>query len=231
MEIIAEIGQNHNGDIKLALELIHYAKESGADSVKFQLFCARTLFPQDNNPWYDYNCKTELSKEQLYLIAEECKKADIEFLASPFDVERVDWLEEIGVKRYKIASRSIEDEKLIKTICKTGKPIIASLGMWEQTDFPDILSDRVDFLYCISKYPTPLNELHLESVDFTKYSGISDHTLGISATVAALARGARIVEKHFTLDKEMYGPDHSCSITPDELKEIHRFRMEFQQLL
>ena len=116
MEIIAEIGQNHNGEMGLALELINKAKESGADVAKFQLYDARTLFSKENNEWFEYNCKTEISREQLSILADECKKINIEFMASVFDVERVGWTEEIGVRRYKIASRSINDKNLLRKI-------------------------------------------------------------------------------------------------------------------
>lgn len=232
MEIIAEIGQNHNGELSLAFELIHAAKENGADVAKFQLYNARTLFPEDGNEWFEYNCKTEIKRDQLYLLAEECRKVKIEFMASVFDIERVGWLEDIGAKRYKIASRSINDVDLLQAVAETGKPIIASLGMWEEKKFPKIgSSSRTYYLYCIPKYPTPLFECKLSSVDFNKYSGFSDHTVGISAAIVAFSRGAQILEKHFTLDKSTYGPDHMCSMIPDELSALHKFRINIAQCL
>ncbi len=232
MEIIAELGQNHNGDMNLAIRMIHSAKDSGADAVKFQLYDARKLFPKKNNPWFKYNCQTELSKGQVYKLAEECKKSGIEFLASVFDLERIEWLKEIGVKRYKIASRSIYDQELIEQLCRTGKPLLVSLGIWQGKKFPKLkTSAPVDFLYCISKYPALLSEMKLADIDFNVYSGLSDHTLGISAAICALARGARIVEKHFTLDKGMYGPDHSASMIPEELKALHSFRQDLKELI
>jgi sialic acid synthase SpsE len=230
-EIIAEIGQNHNGDMEIARELIMRAKENGADAVKFQVYDAKKLFCKENNDWYDYNCKTELSKEQLFLLAQECLKNDIEFMASVFDVERVAWLEEINVKRYKIASRSIKDAGLIDTLSKTGKPLIVSLGFWNSLEFPAMGTKKIDFLYCISKYPAPLDEVKLGSVDFKRYAGFSDHTVGITAAVAAFARGARIVEKHFTLDKEMFGPDHSGSMDLNDLRSLNQFRREIELCL
>lgn len=232
MEIIAEIGQNFNGDIALAKKMIHLSKECGADVAKFQVYDAKALFPKENNPWYDYNCKTELSKKDLVELAEECEKVGIEFMASVFDLERVEWLEELNAKRYKIASRSIKDDTLIKKIAATKKPLIVSLGMWDGKEFPEIKTEgQLDFLYCISKYPTELTDLNFSKVDFAKYSGFSDHTLGITAPVAAMARGARIIEKHFTLDKTMYGPDHSGSMNPEELKQLVLFKKEIQQCL
>ncbi len=232
MLIIAEIGQNHNGDMALARKLIHEAKNSGADVAKFQLYDAPALFPKEGNDWYDYNCKTELSYEQTCELVEECERAGIEFMASVFDTTRLGWLEELGVKRHKMASRSIHDQALTTALAATGKQLIVSLGMWEQDDFPLIeTSGSVDFLYCVSQYPTPLEALHLNEVDFNRYAGFSDHTIGTTAPIAAIARGAQILEKHFTLDKTMYGPDHAGSMTPDELAQIHKFRQEFMQCL
>lgn len=231
-EIIAEIGQNHNGDMKMACELIHAAKEHGADVAKFQLFDAKTLFPKKNNAWYAYNCQTELSKDNIFRLFEECQKVGIEFLASVFDCERVLWLEDVGVKRYKIASRSIHDDLLVGKLAQLKKPLIVSLGMWDNKEFPKIHTQAsVDFLFCVNQYPAELKDLHLESVDFHQYAGLSDHTAGISASLCALSRGARILEKHFTLNKKAYGPDHAGSMTPDELSRINQFRKELEILL
>ena len=232
MEIIAEIGQNHNGDIKLATELIHAAKENGADVAKFQIYNARELFPKKNNEWYDYNCRTELSREHIVYLADACQKVNIEFMASAFDVKRVSWLEEVNVARYKIASRSIFDNGLIQAMVSTGKPIIASLGNWDKENFPNFgQTVDVGFLYCVSKYPTLLEDLTLSQVDFTKFIGFSDHTIGLTAAFAAFAMGAQIIEKHFTLDKAMYGPDHQGSMTPNELCQLNQFRNELSKCL
>jgi N-acetylneuraminate synthase/N,N'-diacetyllegionaminate synthase len=225
MEIIAEIGQNHNGDIALACRLIAEAKAAGADVAKFQVYDARSLFPKEGNEWFDYNCKTELSRSDVETLARECERGGIEFMASVFDVEKVAWLEAVGVRRYKIASRSVNDRPLIETVANTGKPMLVSLGMWSDADFPQIAaSGGVGYLYCISKYPTELSELHFASVDFARYAGFSDHTVGIEASMIAMSRGAHVIEKHFTIDKSMYGPDHSGSMTPAELKALSRFR-------
>lgn len=232
VEIIAEIGQNHNGDMALARELIHAAHEGGADVAKFQLYDAVALFPREGNEWFEYNCKTELSRNQVSDLATECAKIGIEFMASVFDVDRIVWLEEVGVKRHKIASRSIREEGLINALAATGKPLLVSLGMWGEKEFPKIdASGGVGFLYCVSEYPTELEELHLSDVDFTRYAGFSDHTIGIHAPQTALARGAAIVEKHFTLDKQMYGPDHAGSMTPGELRELDSFRRDLVRSL
>jgi len=232
MKIIAEIGQNHNGDMGLAREMIYSAGENGADAVKFQLYEARKLFPKDNNPWFEYNCRAELSRDDTFRLAEECAAAGVEFLASAFDTERVGWLEEIGVRRYKLASRSIRDKGLIDCLCRTRKPLLVSLGMWHEKDFPAFdTTAKVDFLYCVSKYPAPLTEVNLNSVDFSLYEGLSDHTSGMSTAISALARGAKIIEKHFTLDKNMHGPDHACSMTPAGLKALNNFRQDLKELL
>lgn len=225
MEIIAEIGQNHNGDMQLARRLIAEAKEAGATVAKFQVYNARALFPKEGNEWFDYNCETELSRADVETLATECERQGMEFMASVFDVERVAWLESVGMRRYKIASRSVKDQALIEAVANTGRPLLVSLGMWDGKKFPEIVAPGgVEFLYCVSKYPTELSDLNFSKVDFANYAGFSDHTVGIDAAIIALSRGARIIEKHFTVDKAMYGPDHSGSMTPGELAALSRFR-------
>ena len=230
MEIIAEIGQNHNGDLELACELIKKAKVCGADVAKFQLYDAKNLFPKEGNEWYEYNCKTELSFEDVEMLDRVCKEEGIEFMASVFDVKRIRWLEDLNVKRYKIASRSIHEEHLINAVIETGKPVLISLGMWKQESFPSY-SGNISYLYCISKYPTPLKELDFSKIDFSSYAGFSDHTEGVVAPITALARGAKIIEKHFTIDKTMHGPDHSGSMTPQELTEICNYRDSLKECM
>jgi len=232
MEIIAEIGQNHNGDMVLAKELINAAKENGADVAKFQIFDALETFGKKNNDWYEYNCKTQLSKDDVHYLAEVCEKENIEFMSSVFHSRYIEWLEEINVKRYKIASRSIFDHRLIKNLVALNKPLIVSLGLWNKNTFPEINTlSNVYFLYCVSKYPAQLSELKFNNVDFEKYGGFSDHTLGINAALIAISRGANILEKHFTLDKKLFGPDHEGSMEPDELSQISKFRNDFLKLL
>jgi len=232
MEIIAEIGQNHNGDMQLARRLIAEAKAAGAGVAKFQVYDARALFPKEGNEWFDYNCKTELSRSDVETLARDCEREGIEFMASVFDVERVAWLEGVGMRRYKIASRSVKDRALIEAVANTGKPMLVSLGMWDGADFPKITSPGgVEYLYCVSKYPTEMSDLHFGKVDFNRYAGFSDHTIGIDAPMIALSRGARIIEKHFTLDKTMYGPDHSGSMTPSELAALSQFQASLAKAL
>ena len=231
MLIIAEIGQNHNGDMAMARDLITAAKEAGADIAKFQLFDVESVFPHGDkkNP---ERKKAQLNREQLQELADFCTKTDIEFMASVFDTERVKWCQDIGMKRYKIASRSIYDKQLIDAITGTGKDIIASLGRYHEKGFPVInTSGKVDFLYCVAKYPTYPEDLDFLNIDFNKFSGFSDHTIGIEASLIAMARGARIIEKHFTLDKNLPGPNHTHSIEPYELKQLVEFSRKCSQIL
>ena len=231
MLIIAEIGQNHNGDMEIARKLISAAKEGGADIAKFQLYDVDSIF-LPTFEWYKEAKQAQLTRAQVQELADFCKKVDIEFMASVFDTDRVQWCQDIGMKRYKIASRSIYDRQLIDAITDTGKDMIVSLGMYEGKDFPRIdTGGRVDFLYCIAEYPTAPEDLNFLEVDFSKYSGFSDHTIGIEAALVAMARGARIIEKHFTLDKKMRGPDHLTSMEPDELRQMIDFSKKFERIL
>lgn len=231
MLIIAEIGQNHNGDMAMARELITAAKEAGADIAKFQLFDVESVFPGQHEKNV-LRKKAQLSREQAEELADFCDKTGIEFMTSVFDTERVQWCEDIGMKRYKIASRSIYDKTLIKAIADTGKDIIVSLGKYEGSGFPSIKTrGKVDFLYCVAIYPTQPNDINFLSVDFNKYSGFSDHTIGLEASMIALARGAIIIEKHFTLDKKLPGPDHFHSLEPNELRQLVEFSKKCDRIL
>ena len=231
MLIIAEIGQNHNGDMEIARKLISAAKEGEADIAKFQLYDVDSIL-LPTFEWYKEAKQAQLTREQVVELSAWCGKTGIEFMASVFDTDRVKWCQDIGMKRYKIASRSIYDRQLIDAIADTGKDIIASLGMYRDKDFPRIdTSGKVDFLYCIAEYPTAPEDLNFLEVDFNKYSGFSDHTIGIEAALVAMARGARIIEKHFTLDKQMCGPDHLISMGPDELRQIVDFSKKFERIL
>ena len=229
--IIAEIGQNHNGEMEIAKKLISAAKEGGADIAKFQLYDVDTIF-SPSFEWYKETKETQLTKDQVLELADWCEKVGIEFMSSVFDTERVKWCEEIGTKRYKIASRSIYDKQLIDAIAKTDKEIIASLGMYKGKEFPQIdTQGKVDFLYCVAKYPTLPEDLNFLEVDFNRYSGFSDHTIGIEAALVAMARGAKIIEKHFTLDKNMHGPDHAGSMEPQELRQMVELARKFESIL
>lgn len=231
VEIIAEIGQNHNGDMELAKELIYAAKVNGADVAKFQLYDVDSIFQPDFE-WYVAAKQAELNKEQACELAATCEEAGIEFMASVFDVERVNWCEEIGMRRYKIASRSVRQQALLQAVGNTGKNAIVSLGMWDGVGFPVVHTKaRVDYLYCVAKYPTAPADLDFAAIDFGQYAGFSDHTIGIDASLVAIARGARIIEKHFTLSKDMPGPDHAGSMEPRELAELKKFADSFSGIL
>ena len=231
-EIIAEIGQNHNGSIDEALKLIDSAKECGADVAKFQLYDAKKLFPKVNNPWFEYNCMTELSRADVELLFEHCSDVGIEFMSSVFDLERLQWLEDLGVRRHKIASRSISDASLVKAVLGTNKPTFVSLGHWDHSSLPSFDEfSNYHFMHCVSQYPAPLETLKLGAVDFESVIGFSDHSIGITAACSSFVLGSTVLEKHFTLNQDNYGPDHICSMSPEELTLISRFRDEILSIL
>ena len=211
----------------IAHNLIDICKQYGADVAKFQLYDVDRLFPDkqimaQGQNWYNEVKQTQLSYTMVKSLYNHCERIGIEFMASVFDTERIEWCEDLRVKRYKIASRSIHDKELISALCKTGKPLIVSLGMWE--DYPEsvpvINAKQVDFLHCVSKYPTPLDETHIDEIDFDKITGYSDHTIGISACLVAASLGANIIEKHITFNRRAAGPDHILSADPRMLKHM-----------
>jgi sialic acid synthase SpsE len=219
VEIICEIGQNFAGDLEYATNLICAAKDNGADVVKFQLFDTDKIFSPLDKEYYFYMKHSQLSFEEVTKLTNICSELDIEFMASVFDLERLEWLEKLGVKRYKLASRSIHDLKLIAAIKATGKPIIASLGLWKGKRLPNF---KAKFLYCVSEYPAM--DVNLTHLDFCyRYQGFSDHTIGINKAIEAVDYGAGIIEKHFTFYKDMYGPDNKCSMTPRELRRLREY--------
>lgn len=216
MFIIAEIGGNHCGDIVLAKEMIYAASESGADMAKFQLYSTELIkSPGDRN--FDYLKSVELTKDDMLILNEECNFAGIEFGASVFDLERKAWVDEIDIARYKLASRSINDTQLVNEIAQSGKPVIASI----QEGFADGPKDyNFDYLYCVSRTQIIENGFELPNNIFSTYSGFSDHTVGIDWSLRALDGGAKIIEKHFTLDHNLPGWDQPGSATPEELRVI-----------
>ena len=229
MEIIAEIGQYHNGDIKLAKELIYAAKENGASVAKFQIFNAKKLFTKKNNPWYQDNLQAELSIKDILTLNEICKKVEIEFMASVFDTKLLKVTEKIKMKRYKVASRSVFDKRLVNKILSFKKPTIISLGFWNKKYFPfDKTRYPISYLYCVSKYPTLQKDLILSKKLFKIVDGFSDHTVGLKCSIKAINLGAKIIEKHFTMDKKLRGPDHKLSITPKELKILSEYSNSFK---
>ena len=235
-EIIAEIGINFNGSMTAAYQMIDLAKEAGANVAKFQLYDPEKLLNPNDFSTDDWKAimLSKLTFDQAYSLNKRCESVGIEFMASCFDEERFEWLEKIGVKRHKIASRSIYDSDHVERVRASGKPYIVSLGMMNlEIESPLACMvrlgkgvDDVSFLYCVSKYPTELKDIDfpLFGKAYVFYHGFSDHTIGLTAAKVAMLKGARIIEKHFTLDRNEPGPDQKGSMTPDELFELCRFR-------
>ena len=249
IEIIAEIGINHNGNVDLAKRMISFARNLGADVAKFQLFNAEKLIAT-NLELSEYNKRfvrqTELSKDKLVEVAKACDMYGIEFMASIFDIDLLPWLEELGVRRHKIPSPCVLNADLCRAVLATGKTTLVSDGYIKRRPSyfrhpaePMYLPHpQVKWLYCISDYPTLLEDLRFYRGIFDddvygayNYEGFSDHTIGITAAVCAMANGARIIEKHFTFDKSMDGPDHRCSMNCEELKQLCEMRDEMEIIL
>ena len=237
--IIAEIGANHNRDIKIAKKLIDLAAEAKVDAVKFQTYKAETLyskkapkFSKDKIKPYDLIKSVELPYAWHKELFNYTKKKKLHFLSSPFDFEAVDLLDKLGVPAYKIASFEITDLELLKYTANKKKPIILSTGMADFEEITDALkaiksqgNENVILLHCNSLYPTPAKIVNLNAIEsiqkkFKIPVGFSDHTLGIHIPIAAICKGASIIEKHYTLDRKMKGPDHSFAVEPVELKQM-----------
>ena len=243
--IIAEAGVNHNGDVSLAKKMIDLAREAGADAVKFQTFRAEQLVCKDaqkapyqkqttgaEESQYEMLKKLELSEKSLRDLFAYAQKRGIMFLASPFDNESVDLLNSLGVPAFKIGSGEITDFPLLRYIAKKVKPIILSTGMATLAEVEEALAtlrkegvDNIILLHCVSSYPAKIEYTNLRAMGTLKQTfklpvGLSDHTPGITIPIAAVALGACIIEKHFTLDKKLPGPDHKASLEPDELKQM-----------
>jgi len=240
--IIAEAGSNHNQDFDMAIKLIDVAAEAKADAVKFQIYSADTLYPKRALKFpslrgenvYNLLKSTEFPRERLPELSEYAAKKGIMFLATPFDCAAVGELDEIGVPAFKIASFEITDLDLLKYTASKQKPMIVSAGMANMGDIEDAIgairsvgNDDIVLLHCNSLYPTPPDAVNLRAIATIREAfklpvGFSDHTLGIHISLAAAAMGACVIEKHFTLDRSLPGPDHSFAIEPDELKEMVR---------
>lgn len=244
--IIAEAGVNHNGNIDLAKELITKGAEAGVDAVKFQTFKAETLVTkiakkadyQIENTGNSEDSQYEMIKklELDYEIHEELKafaeSKGVEFLSSAFDLDSIDLLDELGMRFFKVPSGEITNYPYLKKVAQKGKPVVLSTGMSNLGDIEkalEVLEDngakKITVLHCNTEYPTPMEDVNLLAMNtiqnaFNVEIGYSDHTLGIEVPISAVALGARIIEKHFTLDKTMEGPDHRASLEPDELKTM-----------
>ena len=245
--IIAEAGVNHNGSIELAFKLIDAAVEAGVDAVKFQTFKAENLVSkntqkaeyqkQTTNPLesqLDMLKKLELDVDVHKKLIKYCNAKGIMFLSSPFDHESIDLLNELGLKIYKIPSGEITNLPYLRRIGSLAKQVILSTGVSTLKEVGDALAILVDsgtkkenitVLHANTMYPTPMEDVNLNAMltiqkEFGVAVGYSDHTLGIEVDIAAVAMGASCLEKHFTLDKTMDGPDHKASLEPEELKAM-----------
>lgn len=220
-KIIAEIGHNHNGNMDLACEMIQEAAECGADIAKFQLYDVDKIKKPHQSRYYELKY-AQLSYEDLELLSDTCEKFGIEFMSSVFSIELIDWLEDLKVKRYKVASRTANDKLLIQRLIAIGKPIIISHGVYDiipvndrNLDFTD-----VDHLYCVADYPATIDPIAFPNYFSGPYTGFSDHSIGTYWAKQAIDRGAKYVEKHFTLSKQLPGYNQEGSCEPYELKEI-----------
>lgn len=213
--IIAEIGINHDGSRQLLRRMIRGAKAAGADIFKTQVYDPGVLFPGGSITaggvdWFRRVMQTKLTADDIKWLATECDTAGIEFMASCFDFERLQWLEAVSVKRHKVAYRMNQNRKLIDAMTATGKPKLLSAGM---NSVVVGMVRRDSLLYCVPKYPTAYNELDFASIFALRtFDGFSDHTVGIGAAIAAVSRGATIIEKHVKPDNRWCGPDADCSV-------------------
>lgn len=245
--IIAEAGVNHNGDLFLAKKMVDAAKEAGADVVKFQTFRAGNMISKyapkaayqeettgKKENQLDMVKKLELSEQEFVILKEHCVKKEIGFLSTPFDIESIGFLNQLGVPLWKIPSGEITNLPYLIEIAKTGKDIILSTGMSTMEEIEKAMlvlkeygSGGITLLHCNTQYPTPYCDVNLKAMnqlksEFNVKVGYSDHTMGMEVSVAAAAMGAAVIEKHFTLDQNMEGPDHKASLIPEQLKEMIR---------
>lgn len=227
--VIAEAGSNFNQSLDIARQLIDVAAESGAQAVKFQLFRAEALYPPGTEMHAVFK-SVELNADWLDPLNSHAKDRGILFAASAFDEDSLGALEAIGVPFHKVASSETTNLALLSTMAATGKPLLISTGMCEMSDIAEAVglcggagNDNLVLMQCGSVYPLPPEKANLRALAslgaaFDTQLGYSDHTLGLAAAAAAVALGARVIEKHFTLDRSMEGPDHGYALEPGELK-------------
>ena len=245
--IIAEAGVNHNGSVELAKKLIDVASDTGADAVKFQTFKAEKLVSKNaqkaeyqkettdsGESQFDMIKKLELDLDTHKELIAYCNEKNIMFLSTPFDHDSIDMLHNLGLKIFKIPSGEITNLPYLRAIGKLNKKVILSTGMADIGEIEDALDillkagtnkENITVLHANTMYPTPMEDVNLRAMatignTFAIQFGYSDHTLGIEVDIAAVALGASCIEKHFTLDKTMEGPDHKASLEPDELKTM-----------
>lgn len=243
--IIAEAGVNHNGDLGIAKKLVDVAVNAGADAVKFQTFNADDIVTRnapkakyqneitsESESQYEMLKRLELSEKAHEILLDYCKKNNILFMSTPFDFKSVDLLEKLGVEIYKVSSGDLTNIPLLKYIARIEKPMIVSTGMANLGEVEEAVNaiqgignNRLILLHCVSNYPAAYEDINLRAIKTLRQAfnlpvGYSDHTLGIEVSIAAVAIGAKVIEKHFTLDKNMKGPDHRASLNPGELKRM-----------
>ncbi len=245
--IIGEAGVNHNGDINLAKELIEIAAEAGVDFVKFQTFKTSKVVTKsaeraeyqnantgNSQSQYDMIKQLELSQDMHDEIIVHCKKNKIQFLSTGFDLESLEYLNSLKIPIFKIPSGEITNLPYLRKIASFKKPVIMSTGMANMREVKDAFEvliaeglnkDNITIIHCNTEYPTPMNDVNLKAMntigkELGVQIGYSDHTLGIEVPIAAVALGAQVIEKHFTIDRGMPGPDHNASLEPEELKSM-----------
>jgi N,N'-diacetyllegionaminate synthase len=243
--IIAEAGVNHNGDIDLAKKLIDVAVEAGVDYVKFQTFKANKIVTKkaqradyqnnntkDSDSQFEMLKKLELSEENHYILIDYCNKKNIKFLSTGFDFESLYFLKEIGITLAKIPSGEITNLPYLRKVAELFTKVILSTGMADMNEVNEavevltsngIKKEDLTVLHCNTEYPTPMKDVNLKAMLHIKEElgvvvGYSDHTLGIEVPIAAVSLGAMVIEKHFTLNRNLPGPDHKASLEPEELK-------------
>ncbi len=244
--IIAELSANHNQDLDIAIKTIKAMKDSGADAVKLQTFTPASMTMNSDQPWFQTRSDSLWAGQKLFDLYKKAEtpwewhsklqklayELGLDFFSSPFDIDAVEKLESLQVPYYKIASFEITDIPLIKKVAQTGKPVIISTGVAEEDDIELAVNTvrnegnmQIALLKCTSAYPTPFNEINLKAIPllakrFKVIAGLSDHTTGIAVPVAAVAIGAKIIEKHFILDKKIASVDRDFSLDPHEFKEM-----------
>jgi len=242
--IIAEAGVNHNGNVKLAMRLIDTAQAAGADAVKFQTFRAEDVVTKNaekaeyqkettgtQESQYEMIKRLELSEKDFVELHAYAQSKEIIFISTPFDQKSVDLLSRLDVPAFKVSSGEITNIPLLKYIAKKKKPVILSTGMATLREIGEALkiiqqeTKSIILLHCVSSYPAKIEDMNLKVMDTLRQAfklpvGLSDHTVGIIVPVAAVARGACVIEKHFTLDKSLPGPDHQASLEPHELEQM-----------
>lgn len=243
--IIAEAGVNHNGDRDLAKKLIEEAARAGADAVKFQTYRTENLVcrnakkaeyqtrtTEESESQFAMLKKLELTEDVHKELIDHCKQCGIQFMTTPFDEESLRFVMDLGIEPLKISSGEVTNYPFLKKVGATGKPVILSTGMSTLQEVQEAVrvlqqngSGKVTVLHCNTEYPTPVEDVNLKAMQTLKETlgtdiGYSDHTLGIEVPIAAAALGAVVIEKHFTLDKNMEGPDHRASLEPEELKAM-----------